>query len=104
MSLGTSLLSFSKGLVGKDFRGESVGNLERKTTAVRSVEWEHNCHDEATIPPGVCSLMHNSLPGSIATVTCYRLHSKSSKKVYNGDINFLQNKVAAPVYNCYSAN
>lgn len=38
MSLGRSLLSLNRGLVGKDFRGESVGNLDRKTTALGSAE------------------------------------------------------------------
>lgn len=54
MSLGRSLLSFKGGLVGKDFRGESVGNLERKITP-GSAEEGNNYKHEAIMPSVACS-------------------------------------------------
>ncbi len=58
MSLGRSLLSLNRGLVGKDFKGDSVGNLERKRTALGSAKGEReNCKDAATMLPVVSTNM-----------------------------------------------
>lgn len=54
MSLGRSLLSLNRGLVGKDFRGDVVGNLERKTTAQGS----EGCTEQTVKMQQQCQLVY----------------------------------------------